>query len=144
MNLLVDEINDNGHELKVLALQSYYQVYKYDYIKDSSLRSRPLWANQHYVCKNIIWLNNDLGEIGFIGASACRVLKLADIERLEVTNILPARGPGSTELVAIFKSNNDRKEIYFERGAYFDYRELEMIRLFSNLSILIFADSYDC
>ena len=147
MDLKIDLVDVDGYQLKVLALTSFYQIYKYDYIEDNSLKSRPSWASQNYVCENIIWRNEDLGEIGFVGKSACRILKLADIHHLEITNTLPAKGPGSTELIAVLNSENnvdDKKEIFFERGAYFDYHEVEMIRKFSGLGIMIFADNYDC
>ncbi len=147
MDLKIDLVDVDGYQLKVLALRSFYQIYKYDYIEDPSLKSRPSWANQNYVCKNILWRNDDRGEIGFAGKSACRILKLAEIHHLEITNTLPAKGPGSTELIAVLSLENNvdyKKEIFFERGAYFDYHEVEMIRKFSCLSIMIFADNYDC
>lgn len=147
MDLKIDFVDVDGYQLKVLALKSFYQIYKYDYIEDNSLKSRPAWADQYYACKNIIWLNEALREIGFVGKSACRVLKLADIHHLKITNTLPAKGPGSTELVAVLNSENSvthNKEIFFERGAYFDYHEVEMIRRFTEKSILISADGYDC
>lgn len=147
MALIVDVFED-GYQLSVLALQSYYQVYQYDHINDLSLRARPLWANQQFICKNIIWLNRELGEIGFAGISACRVLKLTDISHLEITNTLPAKGPGSTELVAVLNSENDKiihkKDIFFERGASFDDHEVELIKKFTHLKILISSGGYDC
>jgi hypothetical protein len=147
MDLKIDSLVVDEYQLEILALQSFYTVYKYDHIKDDTLQLRPSWANKEYACKNIIWLNRDLDEIGFIGISACRILKIDEIKYLEVSNILPAKGPGSTELSAILKSENnniERKEIFFERGAYFDYCEVEMIRKFSQLNVLILADGYDC
>lgn len=147
MKLNVEVIEVDGVQLNILILRSFYQIYKYDYQKDSSVIARPIWANQRYVCKNIVWLNEELGEIGFVGISACRILKLSEIKYLEVTNTLPAKGPGSTELVAILNSDDkfiNKKEIYFEYGGYFDYLEVEMIRKFTNLGIMVNRDSYDC
>lgn len=147
MDLKVEVMEINGTELKVLALQSYYQIYKYDFEKDTSLASRPAWSNQGYVCKNLIWLNEESEEIGFIGISACRIFILSEIQYLKVSNVLPAKGPGFTEMVAVLKPNNknvDERVIYFDRGAYFDPQELEMIRLFTNLNIIISPDGYDC
>lgn len=143
----VETIEIDGTELKFLALQSYYQIFKSDFLKDNSVVARPTWSNQRSICKNVIWLNEESNEIGFIGVGACKIFKLSDIQYLKVSNFLPAKGSGFTEMIAVLNSNEknmDEIQIYYGKAAYFDHQELEMIQLFTNLNIVINPIEYDC
>jgi hypothetical protein len=101
MNLQIDTIRIDDEKLRVLALNTYSAMKSASVNEDKSVRSRPTLANSIYACKNIIWINDITEEIGFAGIDLCRCFKLKDIVKIEIVNILPAKGPGGMEFNVI-------------------------------------------
>ena len=145
MNPQIDEIIVDGQRLRVLVLQTYSRVFDARTYGDKFIKERPVWTNLTYSEKNIIWRNDVTQEIGFVGIDFSYIFKLVNIVRIEISNILPAKGPGGMEFNVIL---NPKKIKFASRLIYLDSHnsfdsELAMIEKFTGLNIECF-EVYDC
>jgi len=141
--LLIDEVYES--ELVVsdfLILPGKIRM-RSDYKSNSKVKRRQEKITEQFKDKTIIWRDDVNHKIGFSCGAFSQVYDQDQIKSLQIQNVLPARGSGSSNLELILELDKNHYEIFSEKCHYFD-RYADRLKQLLKKELTFGEEYHDC
>lgn len=114
-----------------------------DYKSNTKVKRRQQKIIDQFQYETVVWRDDVNHKIGFACGAFSQVYDQDEIKSLQIQNVLPAKGGGSSNLELILELGKNHYEIFSEKCHYFD-RYAETLKQLLNLELTFGEEYHDC